>query len=114
MRQKLKNIEENNTAQPTETDGNENDEHSMNSLLWLKTAVVSQANIADVRKKLHATRRLRDEMVQKDNVELMQEFPFFFTHPTLVIVFPILSFLFGNSILNDYLLIKANNRLYFH
>lgn len=84
MRQKLKNTGENNTVPATETQENQNDEYSMENLLWLKTVVVSQTNIALIRKKLDDTRRLRDDMVQKDTVELMLEFPFFFTHPPLV------------------------------
>lgn len=84
LRQKSKNSGENNTVATTETQEDQNDEHLMDNLLWLKTVVVSQTNTAEIRKKLDVTRRLRDDMVKKDNVELMQEFPFFFTHPPLV------------------------------
>lgn len=63
---------------------NVNPEHSMDHLLWLKTIVVSDANMEEIRTKLELTRTLRDEMVLKDNIELIQEFPSFFTHPSLV------------------------------
>lgn len=63
---------------------NGNPQHSMNDLLWLKTIVVSNANLEEIRTKLKLTRSLRDEMVLRENVELIQEFPFFFTHPLLV------------------------------
>lgn len=59
-------------------------ELSMNHMLWLKTVVVSDNNIEEIRTKLELTRARRDEIVLNDMVELMQEFPFFFTHPQLV------------------------------
>lgn len=63
---------------------NVNPQHSMDHLLWLKTVVVSDASLEEIRAKLELTRSLRDEMVLKDTAELIQEFPFFFTHPLLV------------------------------
>lgn len=67
-----------------QTPPNENNTYSMNHLLWLKTVVVSDTNIEEIRTKLTLTRAHRDEIVSKDSVELMQEFPFFFTYPLLV------------------------------
>lgn len=83
LRQKSKNIGNENTV-PTQTQEDRAVEYAMNDLLWLKTVVISSTNIAEIRRKLDMTRQLRDEIVQKDTVELMQEFPFFFTHPHLV------------------------------
>lgn len=56
---------------------NANPQHSMNDLLWLKTVVVADVDIEEIRAKLEATRLLRDEMVLRDGVELIQEFSLF-------------------------------------
>lgn len=58
--------------------------HSLDDLLYLKTAVISNSNIVEVRKKLEKTRTLRDELVRAAETDLMEQFPFFFTHPQLV------------------------------
>lgn len=62
----------------------ESSQHSMDHLLWLKTVVVSDDNVSEIQSKLELTRKQRDEMVSKATVELLQEFPFFFTNPELV------------------------------
>lgn len=59
-------------------------QHSMNELLWLKTVVVADEDIEEIRAKLDSTRLLRDAMVLRDDIELIQEFSLFFTHPLLV------------------------------
>lgn len=81
---KRSKIEKNTTTPTTSQDISRNASDSTNHLLWLKTIVVSDTNMEDIRKKLELTRADRDEMVLKDNIELLQEFPFFFTHPSFV------------------------------
>lgn len=78
----LTRSEKNPTPQPEPQ--NVNSQHSMDALLWLKTIVVSDTNVEEIRAKLELTRSLRDEMVLNDSVELIQEFPLLFTHPPLV------------------------------
>lgn len=82
MKQITKKSEPNAIASPAPR--NADFEHSTDNLLWLKTAVVSDNNIKEITTKLELTRAHRDHMVLRDSIELMQEFPFFFTHPLLV------------------------------
>lgn len=59
-------------------------QYTMEDMLYLKTVVVSPDNIAEIRKKLEATRLQRDELVKDPVTDLIIKFPFFFTHPQLV------------------------------
>lgn len=55
-------------------------------LLWLKSVVVTNANLDDVRKILEKTRRVRDEMVKNQSVDYLEHFPVLFVRPDLVCV----------------------------
>lgn len=78
----IKRNEKNLNSTPVPQDVNS--QHSMNDLLWLKTVVVADVDITEIRAKLEATRSIRDEMVLRNDIELIQEFSLFFAHPLLV------------------------------
>lgn len=63
---------------------NEQPEFSPDDLLYLKTTLISDSNIGEVRKRLEKTRKKRDEMVKDEETDLLEQFPFFFTCPQLV------------------------------
>lgn len=77
-------VDEEPTPSTLQKETEQSNEHSMNDLFWLKTVVVSKTNMKEIEHKLQSTRKIRDEMVRKETIELLQEFPFFFTHPLLV------------------------------
>lgn len=79
-----KNSENAETANSSTPFQHEGQKYSMDDLLYLKTVVISETNLDEVRKKLEITREHRDELVRKDTIDLMEHFPFFFTRPQLV------------------------------
>lgn len=62
----------------------EEQQYSMEDMLYLKTVVVSADTIDEIRKKLESTRQQRDALVKNVEIDLMIKFPFFFTYPQLV------------------------------
>lgn len=54
----------------------QNEQYSMNDLLFLKTVVISETNYAQVLKGLETTRKQRDELVRKETIDLIEQFPF--------------------------------------
>lgn len=97
---RLQKDDQNSSAPPPPQ--NVNFQDSSNHLLWLKTVVVSDTNFEEITTKLEMTRAHRDEMVLRDSVELLQEFPFFFTHPLLVDFVKFFYFFIVNSMTNSY------------
>lgn len=62
----------------------EQTEYTLDDLLYLKSTVVSETNIAEIHKRLQRTRQQRDELVRNEATDLLEHFPFFFAHPQLV------------------------------
>lgn len=48
---------------------------------FLKTLIVIPENLELFKDKLNATRTYRTKMMEKDEVEFKEHFPYFFTHP---------------------------------
>lgn len=84
LRQRAKTTENAEVDSIMENSQHESQQYSMDDLLYLKTVVVSIANMAEIRKRLEKTRQQRDEMVRNETHDLMEHFPFFFTCPQLV------------------------------
>lgn len=59
-------------------------QYTMDDMLYLKTVVVSDANIDEIRRKLQITRIGRDELIKNDSVDYLEHFPCFFARPNLV------------------------------
>lgn len=51
----------------------------------LKTLTVSEANLNEIKEKLIATMTYRNEMMDVNELDLLENFPYFFTDPSLVI-----------------------------
>lgn len=72
-------------------ESDQSDQNITEDLEYLKSAIVNADNMDTIRKKLKSTERYRMEMVRDLNVDLLENFPFFFTHPETVILFDIIS-----------------------
>lgn len=80
---KANNTENEESATPQLTQNNDQN-YSMDELLYLKSVVINENSMPEILKRLEITRRQRDEMVRSDTIDLMEHFPFFFTCPQLV------------------------------
>lgn len=58
--------------------------YTMEDMLYLKTVVVSDNNIDEIRNMLRLTCIGRDELVKNDSIDFLEHFPFFFARPNLV------------------------------
>lgn len=58
--------------------------YTMDDMLYLKTVVVSDSNVDEIRNMLRITRIGRDELVKNDSIDFLEHFPFFFARPDLV------------------------------
>lgn len=58
--------------------------YQMDSLLYLKTTVVSEQNLTEFKEKLKVTLPLRTQMIKDKNVDFLEQFPYLFVRPTLV------------------------------
>lgn len=56
----------------------------MNDMLKLKTTIISDSNIEEIRLILKRTRRIRMDMIKNQSVDFMENFPCFFVCPALV------------------------------
>lgn len=59
-------------------------EYQMEALLYLKTTIVSDQNLADFKEKLKMTFDIRMKMIKDDKVDFLEHFAFLFVRPTLV------------------------------
>lgn len=85
-----------NNASIIEFEANANEEENLEeevecdpaeSLLWLKKAVVNTDNMTAILKHLKQTSEYRKEMMKDKTLDLLEQFPFMFTNPILVIYF---------------------------
>lgn len=53
-------------------------------LLFLKTVIYDETNHEEVIRALKSTRARRFEMAHNQEIDLLREFPYFFTNPKLV------------------------------
>lgn len=51
---------------------------------FLKSAIIDQTDLEILKQKLNSTRSFRANMLQDKNIDLRENFPFFFSHPSLV------------------------------
>lgn len=51
---------------------------------WLKSAAVNDENMAEIMQKIKSTCTYRKKMLDDLSIELLESFPYFFTHPKLV------------------------------
>lgn len=51
---------------------------------FLKSAIIDQTDLEILKQKLDSTRSFRANMLQDKNIDLRENFPFFFSHPSLV------------------------------
>lgn len=58
--------------------------YEMDALLYLKTTIVSDQNLADFKEKLKMTLDIRMKMIKVDKVDFLEYFPFMFVRPLLV------------------------------
>lgn len=54
-------------------------------LQFLKSVVVSNDNMDLIRQKLQSTVLIRSEKMKESKLDFLEQYPIFFTHPTLVI-----------------------------
>lgn len=58
-----------------------------NDLEILKRTVIKNvSNMEDIKNKLNATRKYRLDLMQKLETDIREKFPFFFSHPNLVVI----------------------------
>lgn len=69
-------------------------ENYTDDLLYLKTVVVSNENLDDIRRVMAKTRNVRDEMMKDGAIDYLENFPFFFVRPELVSIPIEISFVF--------------------
>lgn len=58
--------------------------YQMDDLLFLKTIVVNEQNMAKIHDVLRKTLERRRELLNNGNVNMLENFPFMFVHPQLV------------------------------
>lgn len=58
--------------------------HQVDDLLWLKTIVVNEQNMPEIHEKLRKTFERRRSLLNSENVNMLENFPFMFVHPQLV------------------------------
>lgn len=59
-------------------------DYQMDSLLYLKTTVVSEQNLTEFEEKLKVTLPMRMKMIKDKSVDFLEQFPYLFVRPTLV------------------------------
>lgn len=57
----------------------------------MKTIVITDANMPDLKQHLKTTRVFRDELLTNEEVDLLEMFPYFFVKPELVRILLVLS-----------------------
>lgn len=62
------------------------DQRIAEDVIFLKSLVVSDENMKIFIEKLNSTRAHRMEMLLDKNIHLKEQFPYFFTHPELIIL----------------------------
>lgn len=60
------------------------DSYQMDDLLFLKTVVVNKQNMPQIQEKLRKTVERRRELLNTENVNMLENFPFMFVCPQLV------------------------------
>lgn len=65
-------------------DNKYSDEQAQEDLRFLKGAVVNDHNMNEITLKLVRTAEYRTKLLEKKEIDLRNEFPYFFTHPRLV------------------------------
>lgn len=96
-------------SNPSEFDSNDDhvtqQSYQMDDLLFLKTIVVNEDNLPEIRKMLRKTLSRRQELLNSEKVNLLEHFPFFFVHPQLVSSFYFMFVIFFKFkiLLNDIL-----------
>lgn len=76
------------TAEPEDelnSSGEQTEEENKRDIEILKTLTVSDANMDQIKEKLVATMSYRLEMMNVNEIDLLENFPYFFTDPSLVI-----------------------------
>lgn len=68
-------------------DNEYNDEQAQEDLRFLKGVVVNDHNMNEITLKLAKTAEYRTKLLEKKEIDLRNEFPYFFTHPRLVRMF---------------------------
>lgn len=58
--------------------------YQMDDLLFLKTVVINEQNMAQIQEKLRKTVERRRELLNNGNVNMLENFPFMFVCPQLV------------------------------
>lgn len=53
----------------------------------LKSLVVCSESLPVFKEKLNQTRKYRAEMMKKDEIEIKEHFPYFLTHPMILVHF---------------------------
>lgn len=68
---------------------NVEDDHSdpMELIHKMKTVIVSLESLPDFRRMLNKTRDYRATLMEKNEVEFKEYFPYFFTHPETMVTF---------------------------
>lgn len=75
-----------NGAVVTETESPQSgDEFRMDDLLSLKTVIVNKENMTNIEEKLQNTITHCRELLSNDRTDLLENFPYMFVHPPLVI-----------------------------
>lgn len=65
---------------------------------FLKSVIIDQTDVEILKQKLGSTRSFRANMLQDKNIDLRENFPFFFSHPNLVSFRHILVYIFFKKI----------------
>lgn len=68
--------------------------YQMDDLLFLKTIIVNEQNMPKIHEKLRETLERRRELLNTENVDMLEHFPFMFVHPQLVSQFGFVHFIF--------------------
>lgn len=68
----------------TNNDDGAHDPYQMDDLLFLKTVIVNEKNMPKIHDKLRKTLERRRELLNTEKVDMLENFPFMFVHPSLV------------------------------
>lgn len=60
------------------------EEEAKEDFLYLKTTEVNAQTLAEFQEKLRKTVGYRTNLLSDDSIDMMENFPYFFTHPQLV------------------------------
>lgn len=86
-RKQLNRIEwlENDNLEISNDDDHDDDFNPMDYINEMKRLVVSMETLGIFRRMLNATRDFRAELMTKNEVEIKEYFPYFFTHPETLV-----------------------------